>query len=68
MANFDPTRILFDERFGGKRADFHVYYRHNGKGKVDVAYGDQPEQFIRNLRRGTVEIIRIVKTEGPLVA
>ena len=67
MANFDPTRILGDERFGGKRADFHVYYRHNGKPKVDVAYGDQPEQFIRKLRRGTVEIIRIVKTEGALI-
>lgn len=25
MTNFDPTRILSDERFGGKRADYHVY-------------------------------------------
>lgn len=66
MANFDPTRILADERFAGKRADFHVYYRHNGKPLVDVVYGDQPEQFIRRHRRGTVEIVRIVKTEGTL--
>ncbi len=67
MANFDPTRILADERFAGQRADFHVYYRHNGKPIVDVAYGNQPEQFIRKARRGKVEIIRIVKTEGALV-
>lgn len=67
MANFDPTRVLGDELFVGQRADFHVYYRHNGKPKVDAAYGDKPEQFIRSRRRGTVEIIKIVKTEGALV-
>jgi len=67
MANFDPTRILGDELFAGERADYHVYYRHNGKPKVDAAYGDQPEKFIRKLHRGTVDIIKIVKTEGALV-
>lgn len=76
--NFVPTRVLEDERFAGKRADYHVYYyNHKGKGTVDAAYGETEEaaraEFARcalNLNKnalgGSFRILRMVKTEGGL--
>lgn len=59
------TRMTDVERAAGQRADFHVYYRRNGKLRLDAIWAPsvadaqrQMSDFARELR-WRIEIVRI---------
>ncbi len=59
------TRMTDAERVAGKRADFHVYYRRNGKLRLDAMWAPTADEakasmlaFARELG-WRVEIVRV---------
>ena len=59
-------RVHSTERECGKRARYHVYYRHNGKVRFDALWSNTPQLamsdfqgFVKELRMRNVEFIRL---------
>jgi hypothetical protein len=59
-------RVHSTERDCGKRARYHVYYRHNGKVRFDALWSDTPQEALadfqgltKELRMRNVEVIRL---------
>lgn len=60
-------KVSMTEREAGKRANYHVYYRVNGKMRFDPSYADTPQAaetqmaaFAKELRPRNVEIVGVV--------
>jgi hypothetical protein len=57
-------RVLSDERMAGKRAQYHVYYRKNGKPTVDAAYCNTAEEAVARIKKWVkkAEILGVLST------
>lgn len=60
------NRVHSSERICGKRAQYHIYYRHNGKVRFDALWSSTPQEaiadfqgFTKEMRMRNVEVIRL---------